>query len=209
MAKPNRVTPFGAIVASPQRGTLLGNRGSIHRGDRPEIARQWQVRRWIACQLHYKGWVAPKWQRGRWTALFFLDEAVALAAGHRPCALCRRADYERYRDAWEAASGARLSADDMDRVLHAERVDGTAKRTHRVPWADLPTGAYATPDGRQALLVLDDRLLPFSEAASAYGEPVARPGSGTATVLTPPSSLAVLRHGYMAAVHPSAGGAAG
>jgi hypothetical protein len=199
------VTPFGAIVASPQRGTLLGNRGSIHRGDRPEIARQWQVRRWIACRLHYKGWVAPRWQRGRWTALFFLDEAVALAAGHRPCALCRRSAYECYRDAWEAATGSRLGADDMDLVLHDERVDGRGKRTHRVPWSSLPTGAFATVDGRHALLVVDDRLLPFVEHASGYGDPVARPSGGIATVLTPPSSLEVLRHGYAAGLHPSAG----
>jgi hypothetical protein len=202
------VTPFGDIVAIPQRGELMGNRGSIHRGDRPEIARPWQVRRWITCELHYKGWVAPKWAPGRWTPLFFLDEAVALAAGHRPCALCRRADYERYRDAWEAATGDRPGADGLDEALHAERVDGRAKRVHRLAWSEVPVGAYSTldgaPEGSAAALVLADRLLPWPDHGCDYGLPVARPARGTATLLTPPSSVAVLRHGYVPRLHASA-----
>jgi hypothetical protein len=208
MPAENRVTPFGEIVAIDQRGLFLGNRGSIHR-DRT-IVRPWQVRRWITCVLTYKDWVAPQWQPGRWTALFFWDEAVALAAGHRPCALCRRPDHVRWLDAWEAAHGERPRVDPMDRVLHAERVDagrdgrGRAKRIHRLPWADLPEGTFAVV-GDQPVLVLEDRLVPWAPTSSAYGSPLPRPPGGTAIVLTPPSTVAVLRHGYRPAIHPTAG----
>jgi hypothetical protein len=210
---PNRVTPRGEIVAIAQRGTFMGNRGSIHRAPY-EIGRPWQVRRWITCVLEHKGWVAPKWAPGRWTALFFWDEAVALAAGHRPCALCRRSDYERWRDAWAAAFGEREGADAMDRRLHADRiddrVDGRRQRHHTRPWAALPGGTFvALPDDPSvAALVLDDHLRPWS--AAGYGPPVPRPaerpGRGEATVLTPQATVEVLLHGYTPALHPSAGG---
>lgn len=189
----NRVTPFGTIEAVSQRGLFLGNRGSIHRGR--EIARPWQVRRWIACALEHKGWVAPKWAPGRWTALFFWDEAVALAAGHRPCSLCRHADFVRWMDAWERATGERPRVDPMDRTLHAERVDGRVQRRHRLPWADLPAGAFAVVDDR-AVLVLADRLVPWQAREDGYGPAVDRPATGVAEVLTPPSTIAVLQHGY-------------
>lgn len=195
VAAPNRVTPFGDIVAIDQRGSFLGNRGSIHRGDRPEIARPWQVRRWITCVLDHKGWVAPKWQPGRWTPLFFWDEAVALAAGHRPCSLCRRGDFTRWMDGWEAAFGDRPRVDVVDRRLHDERVDGPALRRHRLCWRVLPAGTFAEVTGR-ALLVLDDRLVPWSTAADGYGLAIDRPSRGDATVLTPPATIAVLANGY-------------
>lgn len=190
------MTPFGDIVAIDQRGLFMGNRGSIHRGR--AIVRPWQVRRWITCVLTYKDWVAPRWEPGRWTPLFFWDEAVALAAGHRPCALCRHADHVRWLDAWQAAFGDRPRVDDMDRRLHAERVDGRRKRTHPAHWADLPAGAFAVAGGG-AWLVLDDRLVPWSPAG--YGEPQPRPATGRADVLTPPATLAVLRHGYRPVIH--------
>jgi hypothetical protein len=200
----NRVTPYGDIVAIDQRGLFLGNRGSIHRDH--TIVRPWQVRRWITCSLTYKDWVAPQWKPGRWTALFFWDEAVALAAGHRPCALCRHADHVRWLDAWEAAHGDRPRVDPIDRVLHGERVDGRAKRVHRLPWPDLPPGTFAVVDDGP-VLVLDDRLVPWSPAG--YGPPTSRrPAASTATVLTPPSTVAVLRHGYRPVIHPTAGAGA-
>ena len=202
MAAQNRVTPFGDIVAIDQRGLFLGNRGSIHR-DRT-IVRPWQGRRWITCALRYKDWVAPQWAPGRWTALFFWDEAVALAAGHRPCSLCRRADFVHWLDAWERAFGERPQVAPMDRRLHEERVDGRAKRRHPLAWSDLPTGAFAVVDD-QPMLVLDDRLVPWS--AAGYGAPVARPRRGQALALTPPSTQAVIRHGYRPVFHPDAGDA--
>jgi len=201
MAARNRVTPTGEIVAIDQRGTFMGNRGSIHRGV-GDIARPWQVRRWITCQLEYKGWVAPKWEPGRWTPLFFWDEAVALAAGHRPCALCRHPDFTRWVDAWEKAFGERSKVDPMDRRLHDDRIDGRVQRRHREPWASLPEGAFAVlADG--PVLVLADQVVPWSTAG--YGAVAERPAGGEATLLTPAATVEVLRHGYRPQLHPSLG----
>lgn len=200
MPMQNRVTPFGTIEAVDQRGTFMGNRGSIHRAP-GVLARPWQVRRWITCVLSYKGWVAPKWAPGRWTALYFWDEAVALAAGHRPCALCRHGDYVAWLDAWESAHGERPKADPMDLVLHADRVDGRTQRRHQAAWRDLPTGAFVLLDDDVPALVLEDRLVPWSPTASGYAPPRDRPTSGPgATVLTPRATVAVLRHGYTPAL---------
>ena len=139
----NRVTPTAEIVAIGLRGAWLGNRGSIHRGH--EIVRPWQVRRWITCVLEFRGWRAPMWQPNRWTPLFFHDEAVALAAGHRPCALCRRADYRAFQAAWP---GGALGADAMDVHLHADRLDGR----HAAPatagrGASFRSGTFVAVDG--------------------------------------------------------------
>jgi hypothetical protein len=187
----NRVTPTGEIVDIAQRGTLMGNRGVLHRGY--EIVRPWQTKRWIACALSYRGWVAPKWAPGRWTALFFLDEAVALAAGHRPCALCRHADYVRWQHAWAEAVGGSTRADAMDARLHGDRVDGRAQRTHRRSWSSLPTGAFVRTDDGPAR-VTPDALFPWF--AGGYGEPRRRPTRGDATVLTPSCTVDVLLVGY-------------
>jgi len=188
----NRVTPFGQIVAIEQRGAWMGNRGSIHRGH--DMVRPWNGRRWITCALEFKGWRAPQWQPGRWTALFFLDETVALAAGHRPCALCRRPAYERFRDAWEVAFGTRVGADAMDLQLHADRVDGRTQRRHELQWQDLPIGAFVLVDDTP-LRVDDDSLTPWTRAG--FGSPVERPTSGTAIVLTPATTVEVLRAGFV------------
>ncbi len=200
MPAPNRVTPFGEIVAIDQRGLFMGNRGSIHRAPH-DIARPWQVRRWITCVLEHKGWVAPMWAPGRWTALFFWDEAVALAAGHRPCALCRRADYNAWLDAWQVAFGGdRPRADPMDLVMHADRLDGKTQRRHTRPWRELPPGTFVLASNHTAALVLEDRLVPWSPAA--YGPPLDRPGRGRATVLTPRATVEVMAHGYTPEIHP-------
>ncbi len=187
MSERNRVTPHGEIVASALRGRWMGNRGCLHRGH--DIVRPWNGKRWIICALEFKGWVAPKWAPGRWTALFFYDEAVALAAGHRPCALCRRADYLRYRHALGAPG-----ADAIDARLHGERLDGRRKRVHVLAWRDVPAGAFAEVGGTPHL-VLADRLRSWN-AVSGYGAERPRPVRGDARSLTPPASLDVLRAGY-------------
>jgi hypothetical protein len=187
MASWNRVTPYGEIVVSGIRGRWMGNRGCIHAGR--EIVRPWNGKRWIICALEFKGWVAPKWAPGRWTALFFTDEALAFAAGHRPCALCRRAAYARYRDALGLGG-----ADAIDARLHAERLDGRKKRVHVAPWHSLPAGTFVDVDGAP-YLVLRDRLRRWSPQ-TGYGDERERPSRGDARVLTPPSSLEVIRAGY-------------
>ena len=188
----NRVTPFGEILALDGRGALMGNRGVVHDGAR-RIVRGWQVRRWIACRTEFRGRYRELMQPRRYTELFFLDEATAFAAGHRPCAECRNADYRRFRSLWERLFGAVTSVDDIDRVLHAERLDGRRKRTYRERFAALPDGAFVALDGA-ACLVRGDELLAWSNRG--YTCRRARPAHGQADVLTPPSIVAMLSAGY-------------
>ena len=188
----NRVTPFGELVAVAGRGSMMGNRGVLHDASR-RIVRGWQVRRWIACRLEFRGRYRIVMQPRRYTELFFLDEAAAFAAGHRPCRECRYADYQRFRTLWERVHGGPVNADAMDRVLHAERLDGRRKRTHRIPFAALPDGAYVVLDGA-AWLVWRGELLRWSDAG--YTARRTLPRDGDAEVLTPPSIVAVLAAGY-------------
>jgi len=187
MSHRNRVTPYGDIVDSPLRGKWMGNRGCIHDGQ--DIVRQWNGKRWITCALSFKGWTAPKWAPGRWTALFFFDEAIALAAGHRPCALCRKHDYQRFR----AALGAR-SADEIDARLHADRLDGRVKRLFSMPWRDVPDGAFVDIDG-VAARVEGDALVTWSDTQGYVGR-LGRPLRDDALVITPASTVAALKNGY-------------
>jgi hypothetical protein len=183
----NRVTPLGELVAVEARGLVYGNRGCLHDQD-GEIVRPWQVKRWIACQLEFKGRRrSGLLQPGRYTELFFLDEATAFAAGHRPCAECRRADYVRFLE----LVGERR-ADDIDVRLHAERVDGRERRLHRVGAAALPDGAFVLDEGRP-WLVRGGELLAWTPAG--YGERRPRP-RGEVTAITPPTLLSVLRSGW-------------
>ena len=145
----NRVTPFGEIVAIPERGTLMGNRGILHDED-GQARRRWSGRAWISCLLEFQGRRDPVIAPGHYTRLFFLDEPTAFAAGHRPCAYCRRSDYVAFRDTWARANahlglGARPLAPEIDRVLHAERL-GTnkGKRLHVAEFASLPDGVMVT-----------------------------------------------------------------
>jgi hypothetical protein len=203
--KPNRVTPTGDIVAIPLRGAWCGNRGNLH-DDGTSIVRFHKSALWIVCALQYKDWRIPQWAPGRYTLLFFHDEAVAFAAGHRPCALCRRPAYERYREAWVAGlGGERPAATALDRRLHSERLfRGThRRRLHTMPWPSLPTGAYVVDDGRPQL-VLDDALVPWS--VDGYGSRRARPRTGEAAVLTPPASVSVLGSGYDVQIDAAASG---
>jgi hypothetical protein len=197
----NRVTPFGEIVAVPGRGLLMGNRGVLHDAQQ-HLVRDSQVRRWIACRLEFKGRQRALMQPNRWTELFFLDEAAALAAGHRPCAECRHADYLSFRSQWQRAhGGGAWSADAIDDRLHAERRAGPwRKRTYVGDLDALPDGAYIAHDGR-AWLVRGDTLLAWSPERYVARAP--RPASLRVTVLTPPSIVAVLRAGYEPLLHPT------
>ncbi|HEU5475075.1 MAG TPA: hypothetical protein VFV67_30900 [Actinophytocola sp.] len=190
----NRVTPLGDIVAVPLRGAWLGNRGILHEGK--EVVRFHRSSLWIICALRFRGWRARQWQPGHYTVLFFHDEAVALAAGHRPCALCRRADYDRYRRAWAAGHGSDVPlTKEIDRRLHGQRiVRGThRRRLHDHPWASLPAGVFALLDDGPAL-VTADAVVPWSTAG--YGAARIRPGGGTATVITPPATVLAIGNGY-------------
>ena len=202
----NRVTPLGDLIADPSRGLVYGNRGCLH-NERGQIRRRYSGKRWIACRLEFRGWRrSPLQQPGRFTELFFLDEATAFAAGHRPCALCRREDYVRFLELWQRLHPGRPSADAIDARLHRERVDARTRgrRHHDAPLSSLPDGAFVVRDG-DAWLVLGRELLRWTPAGYAERRP--RPARGVGCVLTPPSLVAVLRSGWEGAVpllHPSA-----
>ena len=179
----NRVTPLGELVATPERGLVYGNRGRLH-DERGVIRRQWQVKRWISCRLEFRGRrraggpMAP----GRYTGLFFLDEATALAAGHRPCAECRNADYRSFL----ALTGA-SRADELDEILHAER-----GRLHESELGKLPDGAFVVLHGKP-WLVRGSELLRWTPGG--YSERTRR-FSGPVDVVTAPTSVRVLALGW-------------
>jgi len=186
----NRVDPFGELQAVAARGALMGNRGGrFHRDDRTLGARRWASRQWIACVCEFKGRQRDVWGRF-YTELFFLDEPTALAAGHRPCFECRRAEAVRFRD---ALGEGRLSVAEMDARLHEERLDGRAKRRHRLEIDSLPDGAFVVREGR-AFAVRGDALFPWS--FDGYSAPLPRPRDGKIDVLTPPTILRALSAGY-------------
>ncbi len=201
MTRQNRVTPLSELVATPERGLVYGNRGCLH-NDHGMIRRQFNGKRWISCQLRFKNWQRTKLlQPGRFTELFFLDEATAFAAGHRPCALCRRADYNCFM-----ALAGETSADAIDERLHEERIDPATRgqRHHEAAFDELPDGAFVLHDGAPHLL-LGDRLLTWSAAGYTTGAP--RPSHTTARVITPPTFVELLRTGWQSLVpviHPSA-----
>jgi hypothetical protein len=202
----NRVTPTGEIVADPARGTLMGNRGCLHRADRTLGVTRWRSKMWICCVLRWRDVQRDVMPPGRWTALFFLDEATALSAGHRPCGYCRREAYAAFTGAWLRA--ARLErpprAGEMDTTLHAERVDSRTrqKRTRPAVAGELPGGVMIRHDGTCGLLA-GERFLPWT--FGGYLAPVAlRPGTRV-ELLTPPSIVAAIAAGYRPLLHPSAG----
>jgi hypothetical protein len=195
----NRVTPFGEIVAVPGRGLYLGNRGIIHDpATKTLLNRRWSSEAWIICVCEWRGRRREPMAQKSWTELFFLDEATAFAAGHRPCFYCRRDAAEAFRTAF---SLDRLSAPEMDAALHRERLDGREKRLHPLaaPWESLPNGAMVASGGA-AYLVYDGKALPWSP--DGYGPP--EPLSGDLRLITPPSTVRAFRHNYVPVLHPTA-----
>jgi hypothetical protein len=206
----NRVTPTGEIVAVPARGLLMGNRGCLHDEHRRLKVARWRSALWITCSLVWKDWRRDVMPPGRWTALFFLDEPTALAAGHRPCGFCRWTDFLEYAEQWGRVHGLaeRGRATAIDRQLHRERVESRTRRQRTWPakLGSLPDGAMVAHDDAPAV-VLGEALRPWS--FDGYGPPVPAPPDRTVEVLTPPSTVRILAAGYRPLVHPSAVGGDG
>ncbi|MEP6600176.1 MAG: hypothetical protein ABJB98_12160, partial [Actinomycetota bacterium] len=197
----NRVTPMGDILAVELRGAWLGNRGILHEGTR--VVRFHRSTLWIICTLRHKDWRLPQWTEGHFTVLFFHDEAVALAAGHRPCALCRRGDYNAFRAGWVGGyGGATPFAREIDRQLHGKRIhrDTHRRRLHRSKWDALPDGVFVLVHNTPTL-VLGASIVPWT--VRGYGRPRPRPDSGLVQLITPPSTVLALRHGYRPQIDPS------
>jgi hypothetical protein len=198
----NRVTPFGDIVAISQRGMFTGNRGIIHApATRTLLKKRWASKAWLICRCDYKGRRRDVMAGRSWTELFFLDEAVALAAGHRPCFLCRRDAAESFRAAWAVGMAMKKpSAAAIDAVLHRERLADGRKRVHAMPapLMQLPDGAVAVAAGAAYTIAAG---LAFRWTEEDYvPSPAIRHGDG---LLTPPSVFKALQAGYRPALHPS------
>ena len=206
MPRQNRVSPLGELIADPARGLVYGNRGCLHDGH-GRVRRRYNGKRWIACRLQFRGWLRrPLLQPGRFTELFFLDEATAFAAGHRPCALCRREDYLRFGAIWGEFHAGQVGADAIDEQLHAERVDPDTReqRRHRAELGELPDGAFVVHEG-EPWIVLGPELARWTPAGYAERRPP--PTGEKASLITPPSLLAILRADWQPVVpllHPSA-----
>jgi hypothetical protein len=199
----NRVTPFGEIVATPERGLFTGNRGIIHDPQtKTLLKRRWSSPAWITCVCEFRGRRREVMATRSWTELFFLDEATAFAAGHRPCFYCRRDDANAFRAAWEEGNGVgRLRATEIDAVLHAERLDGRVKRLHALPCAmeDLPDGAMVAATGDSYLIAGGE---PLRWSFAGYSAVDIKLDDGL--LLTPPSTVKALRAGYRPVWHASA-----
>jgi hypothetical protein len=209
LPRQNRVSPFGELIAIACRGTLMGNRGCLH-DDRQRIRRPFACTRWLICVLHFRGRRRTVMRPGHYTELFFLDEATALAAGHRPCFECQRARFVLFRDVWARAKAGRISssppsAGEIDAQLHAERLGPRReKRTYPERLSRLPAGVMAADEANIPYLVSAEALLPWSPVG--YGSPVPK-RDVELRVLTPPSVVRMIAQGYPVGVHPSARGA--
>lgn len=204
MPRQNRVTPFGTIIATPERGTFMGNRGVLH-DERGNIRRAWRLKAWLLCLLEFNDRKRAVMTPSRYTELFFLDEATGLAAGHRPCWECRRPRYRAFTHAWPSGC---LPAPALDSQLHAERLnpDGSQRRCE-ANLDDLPDGVFVTrrESVERAYLLWKGRLLVWSPGA--YFDRLPRPKGEQVVVLTPQSTVEAIRAGYAPEVHRSAAGA--
>ena len=204
MSLQNRVDPWGVIIRSHARGTLMGNRGGALHNEQREILRPFKSRRWITCLLDFKGRKRSVMSPHRYTELFFLDEAVALAAGHRPCAECRRERFHAFKDSWmrreEVDLPVPLRVADIDAELHKARGDRGRKVTYEAILKELPNGSFIELDG-SAYLVWNDALLLWTPERYSRKEP--RPNGLTVTVLTPQPTVQCLRQGYEPEAHES------
>jgi hypothetical protein len=185
----NRCDPLGRLHAVPERGGWMGNRGCLHDAE-GRIRRDHAGRRWITCLTGFRGRRRALMQPGRYTELFFLDEATAYAAGHRPCAECRRADYLRFADLWAQIHGPTPGADRIDAALHAARLQGRSRRLWRAPLEGLPPGAMVLAAGTPAL-VAGGSLWRWSHAGYTPSAPV----PGCLDVLTPEPVVGLMRAG--------------
>ena len=199
----NRVTPLGDIVADPHRGLFTGNRGIIHDpATKTLLRKRWSNPAWLICVCEFRGRRREVMGGRSWTELFFLDEATALAAGHRPCFYCRRDDASRFRSCWEKGNGvAALLAKDFDAVLHRERLDRGRKRLHPLPLpiAELPEGAMVQAGGESYLIAKGNPLRWSFAGYRKTDEPIP-----DAMLITPPSTLRALAAGFRPVLHSSA-----
>jgi hypothetical protein len=195
----NRVDPNGNIIRTKARGAWMGNRGLLH-NERQEILRPFRLKAWITCVLEFKDRKRTVMAPGLYTELFFLDEATAFSAGHRPCFECRREDAVRFKSHWisgnpEYGFDQGTSINEIDKIIHSQRIGGLGEKvTYKAFLADLPTGTFVFHAGQPHLL-RDGLLFPWSPFG--YGPGSALPKNGRAVVLTPKSVVNAFKSGYL------------
>ncbi len=215
MPRRNRVTPYGELIAVADRGMFWGNRGVLV-DEEGRLARYSRGRAWMICVLSFKGRRRVQWSPGRLTELYFLDEATALAAGHRPCGECRYRDYQEFKRCWATVSGGMPRVQEIDARLHADRLpDGPrrdrfgsapVRRTFAAPVSSLPSGTMIELDGGP-WLVYGDELLRWTPGGYQGRHPAVSASAGDVTVITPRATVDVLAAGYRPVVHPTASSA--
>lgn len=197
----NRVTPFGDIIRAPWRCQFTGNRGCLH-DDQGQIGvRRWRHQNWVCCLTEFRGRKRHPMPPNRWTALFFWDEAVALAAGHRPCGECRYQDYKRFMRAWDLAALPGDGPREVDKHLHAARVTRARQQVrYQAQSRDLPDGTFVmVPEAEHlAMVIRQGRLWHLSPEDGGYLSAGTLPD--IVTVLTPAPMVAVIKAGYMPAM---------
>jgi hypothetical protein len=209
MSLQNRVNPFSRLIATPERGAWTGNRGVIHNAEK-KIVRNHAIKAWICCVLDYKDFRRQVMSPNRWTELFFLDEATAFAAGHRPCGFCRHPDFKRFKNLWLLANGERCSLsigskmEAIDAVIHQERLDANGlQKTFKATLSDLPDGTFITFEDLNTPYLWQQNQL-FAWSFIGYSKLLSFDNQQVVTVLTPQSYVAVFKAGYVPQVHFSA-----
>jgi hypothetical protein len=200
----NRVDPAGEMLRTHARGTMMGNRGGVIHNSEREITRRFRSRRWITCVLEFRGRHRIVMSERRYTELFFLDEAVAFAAGHRPCAECRHERFNAFKEAWRRrrGQGGLPYADEMDRELHPARIGNRGEKvTYAAALGSLPDGCFVRFEGR-AYLVIDSALLLWTPEGYSQSDAIHR--DLVTTVLTPRPIVECFRQGYKPDIHDSA-----
>jgi hypothetical protein len=202
----NRVNPFGQLIATPERGAWTGNRGVIH-NDRKEIVKNYAIKPWITCALEYKDMHRIVMTPKRWTELFFLDEATAFGAGHRPCGFCRAADFKRFKSLWLQVNGSQYNfsektkMSEIDAIIHQERLDENGlKKTFKAPLVTLPDGTFISFDGSEKSFLWFQQCI-YEWSFNGYTKFTFFDKNQKVNVLTPMSYVEVLRNGYVPQIH--------
>lgn len=205
----NRINPFSKIIATPERGAYTGNRGVIHNGQK-EIIKNHTVKYWITCMLEYKSMHREVMTPNRWTELFFLDEATAFAAGHRPCGFCRHADFKLFKNLWLQTNGKKhglmenVKMDVIDNIIHQERLDkNNAQKTFTAALKTLPDGTFIKVSNNENAFLWHQQNL-FQWSFNGYKKVNTVNKNITVDVLTPISYVEIFRLGYAPQIHLSA-----
>ncbi len=204
MSLQNRVNPWGFIIRTNERGTFMGNHRNIH-NDKKEILKDFQTKRWITCRLKYKDRKRKVMTPHLYTELFFFDEASAFAAGHRPCAKCRRERFNEFKELWIKTNlksvNEKIRIEKVDGIIHSERIKEGKKVTYKAKLKELPTGTFFSFND-EAYLISLGKIFLWSFAG--YKPETSKIFPGEVDVLTPKSFVKIFEEGFTPVIYKSA-----